>query len=132
MSPNYVAPEVIEGRVSQWTDQYSLAVTYFQLRTGPLPFAGESVNQVLYAHVHEPPDLSGLPEEERRWSPAPWRSGPRTLADVPRRLRQALEAAAALLDEGRLAVTGGTTYVIEVDLAIRPAPSRRPTPERPR
>ena len=23
------------------------------------------------------PDLSGLPEDERRWSPAPWRSGPR-------------------------------------------------------
>ena len=65
MSPHYVAPEVLEGRVSQRTDQYSLAVTYFQLRTGRLPFAGDSVNQVLYAHVHRPPDLSGLPEEER-------------------------------------------------------------------
>src|SRR4051794_13454857 len=66
MSPNYVAPEALEGRVSQRSDQYSLAVTYSQLRTGKLPFAGESVNQVLYAHVHNEPDLAGLPEEERR------------------------------------------------------------------
>src|SRR3954447_9548000 len=63
MSPNYVAPEALEGRVSQRSDQYSLAVTYSQLRTGKLPFAGESVNQVLYAHVHNEPDLAGLPEE---------------------------------------------------------------------
>src|SRR2546421_3781441 len=37
MSPNYVAPEMLEGRVTQWSDQYSLAVTYVQLRTGSLP-----------------------------------------------------------------------------------------------
>ena len=38
LSPNYVAPEVLEGHVAPWTDQYSLAVTYYQLRTGRLPF----------------------------------------------------------------------------------------------
>ncbi len=66
MSPHYVAPEVIEGQVSRWSDQYSLAVTYAQLRTGQLPFQGMSVSQVLHAHLHHPPDLSGLPEPERR------------------------------------------------------------------
>jgi serine/threonine-protein kinase len=65
MSPNYVAPEVLEGRVSQHSDQYSLAVAYAHLRSGRLPFAGESVNQVLYAHAHGQPNLTGLPEAER-------------------------------------------------------------------
>jgi mono/diheme cytochrome c family protein len=65
MSPLYVAPEVLEGRVTQWTDQYSLALTYCQLRTGKLPFASASANQAIYAHAHLPPDLSDLPQEER-------------------------------------------------------------------
>jgi serine/threonine-protein kinase len=66
MSPHYVAPEVIKGEVSRWSDQYSLAISYAQLRTGRLPITGESVNQVLYAHVHLPPDLSALLEPEER------------------------------------------------------------------
>ena len=65
MSPSYAAPEVIQGQFSRWSDQYSLAVTYCQLRTGRLPFVGENPLQVLYAHVNDPPDLSGLPEGER-------------------------------------------------------------------
>src|SRR5258707_9817737 len=48
MSPNYVAPEVIEGRVSARSDQYSLAVTYVQLRAGRLPFSGDAIPRVLY------------------------------------------------------------------------------------
>jgi serine/threonine-protein kinase len=64
MSPHYVPPEMIEGRVSQWSDQYSLAVTYYQLRTGKLPYAGNAVPQVLYAHLFRAPDLSVLPEKE--------------------------------------------------------------------
>jgi serine/threonine protein kinase len=65
MSPHYVAPEVVEGRVSQRSDQYALAITYYQLRTGKLPFEGESVLQVIYAHIHGEPDLLALPEHER-------------------------------------------------------------------
>jgi formylglycine-generating enzyme required for sulfatase activity len=65
MSVDYVAPEVPAGQVTRWSDQYSLAATYLQLRTGRLPFEGESFVQIIYAHMHTPPDLSGLPEEER-------------------------------------------------------------------
>ncbi|WP_435020542.1 bifunctional serine/threonine-protein kinase/formylglycine-generating enzyme family protein [Tundrisphaera sp. TA3] len=60
MSPHYVSPEVIQGRVSSRTDQYSLAVTYVQLCTGRLPFGQGSVHRILFAHVHQPPDLAGL------------------------------------------------------------------------
>ena len=38
-TPAYAAPEVFQGRISDWTDQYSLAVTYCELRGGRLPFA---------------------------------------------------------------------------------------------
>jgi serine/threonine protein kinase, bacterial len=34
----YVAPEVIKGTVTDFSDQFSLAVTYFVLRTGKFPF----------------------------------------------------------------------------------------------
>jgi serine/threonine protein kinase len=66
MSPHYVAPEVLEGRMCQQTDQYSLAMTYCHLRTGRLPIRGESISQVIYAHMHSLADLSGLPEPERK------------------------------------------------------------------
>jgi serine/threonine protein kinase len=66
MTPHYVAPEVVARRVSQWSDQYSLAATYFHLRSGRHVFSGESVYQILFAHVNDPPDLSVLPEPERQ------------------------------------------------------------------
>jgi formylglycine-generating enzyme required for sulfatase activity len=66
MTPNYAAPEVIEGHYSKWSDQYSLAASYCELRTGHPPFEGENALQVIYAHVNRPPDLSALPEEERK------------------------------------------------------------------
>jgi serine/threonine protein kinase len=65
MTPLYAAPEVLEGRVSRWSDQYSLAVTWCQLRGGALPFTGNSFNEVYRKQKEQPPDLSMLPEEER-------------------------------------------------------------------
>src|SRR5262249_37006428 len=35
---DYAAPEVFQGWLSDRTDQYALAVSYVQLRTGHLPF----------------------------------------------------------------------------------------------
>jgi serine/threonine protein kinase len=37
-TPDYAAPEVFAGQLSQQTDQYALAVSYCQLRGGQLPF----------------------------------------------------------------------------------------------
>ena len=64
MTPGYVAPEVLSGRISRRSDQYSLAATYVQLRTGRLPFAGTH-SEVLHGHLHGEPDLAGLPGGER-------------------------------------------------------------------
>ncbi len=64
MSPYYVAPEELHGLVSRHSDQYALAVTYCQLRTGRLPYVG-SIGEVLEGHLHRAPDLSYLADGER-------------------------------------------------------------------
>jgi formylglycine-generating enzyme required for sulfatase activity len=66
MTPSYAAPEVIEGKFPRWSDQYSLAATYCELRTGRPPFEGENVLQIIYAHVHRAPELEDIPGEERK------------------------------------------------------------------
>jgi serine/threonine protein kinase len=115
MTVAYAAPEVPAGRVSQWSDQYSLAVTYVQLRTGRLPFAGDSPVEILYAHVHNAPDLLALPEAERpvvtrALAMQPEERWPSCCAFV-----QAL-VAAARSDDGQPGVASGTA-----DPAVAPA-----------
>jgi formylglycine-generating enzyme required for sulfatase activity len=64
LTPAYAAPEFFRGQVTRWSDQYSLAVTYCQLRGGRLPFAGSHA-QMMAGHLMDPPDLSMLPAAER-------------------------------------------------------------------
>jgi len=56
---NYCAPELFQGWLSDRSDQYSLAVTYCQLRSGMLPFPDE-VGEMRKEHVRPEPDLSML------------------------------------------------------------------------
>ena len=76
----YMAPECYRGILTEQSDQYSLAATYYTLRVGRPLFAGNQA-QVMYAHLESEPDLSSLPraeqaplaralskEPERRWS----------------------------------------------------------------
>jgi serine/threonine protein kinase len=62
--PDYAAPEVFQGHLSSWTDQYALAVTYCKLRTGRLPFP-DSPSTFERTYTRPTPDLAGLKEEER-------------------------------------------------------------------
>src|SRR5262249_13786473 len=64
MTVAYAPPEVIERQPSQRSDQYALAVSWCQLRSGRLPFEGEPV-QVIAGHLYRPPELSMLPAGER-------------------------------------------------------------------
>jgi len=61
---NYAGPEVFVGRLSEWTDEYALAVTYCQLRGGRLPFA-DTPDQFTTTYVRPAPDLSMLSKRER-------------------------------------------------------------------
>lgn len=55
-TPAYAAPEILNGaKASAAADRWSITLTAFEMLTGRLPFAGDSVGAVLYRIVHEDP-----------------------------------------------------------------------------
>jgi formylglycine-generating enzyme required for sulfatase activity len=64
MTPAYAAPELFHNQISRRTDQYALAVSYYQLRTNRLLYDGLPAN-IMAGHLLLAPDLSALPEGER-------------------------------------------------------------------
>ncbi|TWT83295.1 Serine/threonine-protein kinase PknJ [Planctomycetes bacterium CA13] len=66
-SPAYAAPEVLQGRTySRSVDQYSLAITYFELRTGLLPFDITTEANITLAKCTGKLNLSHLTKSERK------------------------------------------------------------------
>jgi serine/threonine protein kinase len=60
----YAAPETFQGWLSDRTDQYCLAATYYHLRTGNLPFPDQPPN-FDKKYVRPLPDLKPFVEPER-------------------------------------------------------------------
>jgi serine/threonine protein kinase/class 3 adenylate cyclase len=60
-TPASAAPEQIRGepRTAQ-VDLYALGVLLFRVLTGRDPFGGESIHEVVEAHLHEDPPLPGM------------------------------------------------------------------------
>ncbi len=66
MTVAYAAPESFRGKPTIKSDQYSLAITYVELRTGALPFdEGLSPFDLMNTHVTGHLDLQRLPPYER-------------------------------------------------------------------
>jgi serine/threonine protein kinase len=63
-TPAYASPEVFQGRVSERSDQYALAVCYCALRSGRLPFPDSPLDFVP-GYVRPLPELDMLEPEER-------------------------------------------------------------------
>jgi serine/threonine-protein kinase len=61
---DYAAPEVFQSRLSDWTDQYALAVSYVHLRSGRMPF-NDTPSSFRQVYVRPNPDLSMLDPPER-------------------------------------------------------------------
>ncbi len=62
----YAAPECIkEGKPSSTTDQYSLALSYLELKTGALPYDSETWMEVLTAVQQGNLNLTKLPQSEQ-------------------------------------------------------------------
>jgi serine/threonine protein kinase len=65
-TPVYMAPEVWQGKISVHSDQYSLAVTYFEMRLGRRPFPGIDPYELGMQHLRDAPDLTGAGGRESR------------------------------------------------------------------
>ena len=55
----YAAHEIFDGQLSDWSDQFALAVTYCELRGGRLPYP-RTPSRFDRAYVHPDPDLTML------------------------------------------------------------------------
>ena len=66
ISPQYASPETFSSRITKHSDQYSLAVVYMEMLTGKRPFNGKTIRELALQHMNVEPDLSGLPERDRR------------------------------------------------------------------
>jgi serine/threonine protein kinase len=54
-TPEYMAPEQIDGRAVPASDIYSLGVVLYEMVTGVRPFTGPTLMSVLMKHMHEAP-----------------------------------------------------------------------------
>jgi len=60
----YMAPEMLQGRLSDFSDQYALAMTYCHLRGGRL-VSSKTTTSLPQSLSRPAPDLSMLPDKER-------------------------------------------------------------------
>ena len=64
-TPAYMAPECFMSKPSSTSDQYSLAVTYYELRTGRVPFKELTMAAVYAAHKEGSLDFSAVSPAEQ-------------------------------------------------------------------
>lgn len=62
----YMAPECLAGESSPHSDQFSLALSYVELRTGKLPFEEDSISQIIEDRRGGQLKLEGLSAAEER------------------------------------------------------------------
>ena len=65
LTPKYVAPECLRGQIHPASDEYSLALVYYELLTGSFPFQVRTAQQMMLAHVSAVPNLAVLPPADQ-------------------------------------------------------------------
>ena len=65
LTPTYAAPEIFDGRPSQTSDQYSLAIVYQEMLTGMRPYDGKTPAQLARQHMLGRPNLESLPRGDQ-------------------------------------------------------------------
>jgi len=54
-TPEYMAPEQVQGKAEPASDRYSFAITAYQLLAGRVPFKGETVYSTMLKQMNQPP-----------------------------------------------------------------------------
>ena len=103
-TPAYMAPELWESKFSTHSDQWSLAITYLELRLNRRPFKGRDVPSLMTEIRQGRFNLSPLPKAERR---------------VLRR---------ALRQDPHQRYPNCTAFAEALEAAFRPPPPRPPSP----
>jgi serine/threonine protein kinase len=103
-TPAYMAPELWESKFSTHSDQWSLAITYLELRLNRRPFKGRDVPSLMTEIRQGRFDLSPLPKAEKR---------------VLRR---------ALRQDPHARYPNCTAFAEALDAAFRPPPPPPPSP----
>lgn len=65
LTPAYAAPELFDGRPSNTSDQYSLAIVYQEMLTGQRPFPGTTPAALAAQHMNGKPNLRPLPKGDQ-------------------------------------------------------------------
>ncbi len=65
ITPEYAAPELWQGGLSRYCDQYSLAITYQELLTGTRPFTAQTMPDWKRQHLEYPPNTAPLPRGDQ-------------------------------------------------------------------
>jgi tetratricopeptide (TPR) repeat protein/serine/threonine protein kinase len=117
-TPAYMPPEIWEGKGCGQSDQYSLAVTYAEMRLGRVPINADNLMQMAHHQLHVLPDLDGLgPAEQEVLRRALAKAAPRrfpTCRDFARALGRAVaedsarQPVGAALDASLLSFEGST------------------------
>jgi serine/threonine protein kinase len=121
-TPAYMAPEQVTGsKVGPAADRYALATIAYEMLTGVIPFDGEGLMELLYAHVHREP----VPPSARNHS-----LGPRVDAVIMRGLAKdpaaRWESCTAMVDALSAALTHRPEPAVARTVAM--APPRPPAP----
>lgn len=104
----YCPPEVFQGSLSEWSDQFSFAVTYHVLRTGTFPYPPPPPKDQLKNYHRPEPDLSMVSPPERpvlarALSPIPQNRFPNCL-DLMAALLSALDLRVEYNQEGAVKI----------------------------
>jgi serine/threonine protein kinase len=118
-TPAYMAPEQVTGsKVGPAADRYALATIAYEMLTGVIPFDGEGLMELLYAHVHREP----APPSARNHS-----LGPRVDAVIMRGLAKdpaaRWDSCTAMVDALSAALTRRPEPAVARTVVMAPTPS---------
>jgi serine/threonine protein kinase len=118
-TPAYMAPEQVTGsKVGPAADRYALATIAYEMLTGVIPFDGEGLMELLYAHVHREP----APPSARNHS-----LGPRVDAVIMRGLAKdpaaRWDSCTAMVDALSAALTRRPEPSVARTVVMAPTPS---------